>query len=305
MSFFQNSSLDLLKDMSTEELIRKLLAAKKPEDIFTFGHYKKEFDIYLKMIHPDVCTLDEAQEATIKLTSLKKQFEKGETYTDDAGAIHFNGYFATFGGDKPLLELSLTNYQKLANLRTESSEHFKRYLPPNLTFVNDLLRIDFKERALPLQHLQLPQEHVNWILSRLLEFSAWLNQEGYCHAGINPDSIFVVPETHGIICTSFYHLTKVGNNLSTISAKHKHWYPAHLFTSKTATPDIDLELAKRLAIYLLGDKSGNGVLLKKTHNEEFIDFLIKHHSDPYDTYQVYRSLLKKLFGPAKFHPLEL
>jgi len=58
-----------------------------------------------------------------------------------------------------------------------------------------------------------------------------------------------------------------------------------------------LDLAKRTTLYLLGDKSGSGVMLRKTHENEIIDFLQKPKVYVADeNYNEYRgALLKKIF----------
>ena len=145
---------------------------------------------------------------------------------------------------------------------------------------------------------------MNWILSRLLEIAAWFAQEGIVHGGINPKSVFLVPETHGIIISSFYHLKRIGQPLETISASYQNWYPATIFTKKVAETAIDLEGCKRTAAYLLGDTSGLGVKLKKTHLPAFVDFLLDRHTNAYDCYREYRALLKRYFE-QRFRPLHL
>lgn len=69
-------------------------------------------------------------------------------------------------------------------------------------------------------------------------------------------------------------------------------------------PCIDLELAKKTVIYLLGDPSGSGIRLRKTHHSTFIDFVISQSINPMDTYQQYRTLLKSNFNNV-FHILNL
>jgi hypothetical protein len=63
-------------------------------------------------------------------------------------------------------------------------------------------------------------------------------------------------KTHGIIIPSFYHMTPLGRPLKTISGRYQHWYPASTFDKKIAQELIDIELAKKVAIYLSGDPSG-------------------------------------------------
>jgi len=115
-----------------------------------------------------------------------------------------------------------------------------------------------------------------------------------------------VPETHGIIVISFYHMTHLDQQAKTISARYKMWYPTNLFMKKIATPDIDLELCKKIALYLLGDRSAAGTKLKRdkdVHQEILTFFLTKHQSNV-DDYQTYRDLLSKNFE-KKFYPLDL
>lgn len=290
--------------MEAKIAIAAILKAKKLEDILDTSNMKSEFDALIKLVHPDRCSLPQAHEASSKLITLRDAFEKGTAYTDDIGRYHTNGYFAEFSGDKDFLKRSLDNYRRLKSLKDSSSLHFHRYLPETMETQGDILRITFPHRAVPLYSLQLPQEHVNWILSRMLECIAWFSQIGYVHAGITPESVFVVPETHGIIFTSFYHLTEMDRPLRTISAKYSHWYPACTFDDKMAVPLIDIELAKKTAINLMGDPSGSGVRLKKTHNNEFLDFVIRQHEDAYDAFKQYRALLDKLFE-KKFYPLDI
>lgn len=290
--------------MEANTAIATILKAKKIEDILDVSNIKSGFDAFIKLVHPDCCSLPQAHDATSKLIALRDVFEKGKTYTDDIGQYHTNGYFADFVGDKDFLKKSLDMYRRLKSFKDPSSLHFHRYLPETMEIQGDTLHVTFLHRAVPLYSLQLPQEHVNWILSRILECIAWFSQLGYVHAGITPASVFVVPETHGIIFTSFYHMTEIDRPLKTISARYRSWYPACTFDDKKAIPLIDIELGKKVAINLLGDPSGSGVRLKKTHNNEFIDFVIRQHEDAYDTFKQYRALLDKLFE-KKFYPLDL
>lgn len=290
--------------METKDLIDKILKAKKIQDILDTTNLKSEFDRLMKQIHPDLCPLPGTHDATCKLNTLREVFEKGIIYTDDIGQFRSNGYFAEYSGDKDLLNLSLYNYRKLKSLKDKSSLNFHRYLPDSMEMKGDVLLINFTHRAVPLHGLQLPQEHANWILSRMLEYIAWMTSIGYVHAGLTPESVFVVPETHGIIVTSFYHMTGIDRPLTTVSGKYKHWYPACTFSKKKAISRIDLELAKKTAIVLLGDPSGSGIRLKKTHNKEFIDFVIRQHDAAYDTFKQYRALLDRLFE-KKFYPLDI
>jgi hypothetical protein len=190
-------------------------------------------------------------------------------------------------------------------LRSDADIHFKKYLPKECRALADgTYRFSFEKRAIPLSGLQLPQEHVNWVLNRLLEYIAYLSQSGFVHGGLNPESVFIVPENHGIQVVSFYHLARKDRRIHTVSGRYMNWYPAQVVKTKTASPVTDLECAKRIAAYLLGDGSGNAVKFRKTHNEDFINFLLTQHDNAYQCLTQYQQLLRRNFK-TRFYSLTI
>lgn len=284
-------------------LIHQIMSAQSMLALFPSGNVKKQYRDTVKLLHPDLCSVPGASEALIHLNELRLKHEKGRVITDDAGSVWTQNKEAIFRGNLSLLNTSYLQYQNLKNLNSTAAKHFHLYLPERMV-LTDVLQLKFPFRALPLHHLQLPQEHVNWVLSRLLEVAAWLAQEGLVHGGINPRSIYILPETHGIMITSFYHMQGKGDRLKSISAAYRNWYPKQVFTEKRAATLIDLECCKRTAAYLLGDRSGMGVKLKQTHLPEFIDFLLDRHENAYACYNEYRNLLQRHFED-RFVPLQL
>ncbi len=274
------------------------------EDLRT---WKEEYKLYVKLIHPDVCSDSRSTEALFKLNKFKEQLENGITFTDEACTITYNLNSCEVSGEEKVIERNRSNYLTLMMLKDESSKHFQKYLPESMDVVSrEKLKLTFTTRAIPVSSInELEQKHVNWILSRLLEFSCWINQSGFSHAGITTDSIFITPDDHGIICTSFYHLTPLDQRLKTISGKHSTFYPSNVVTNKTASSNIDMSLCKKIAIWLLGDKSGNGTKLRGIVGDEYLDFLQKVDYDPLETYNAYRALLKKHFNTKEFHQLKL
>ena len=266
-------------------------------------NWKATYRDMVRWLHPDRCTVDGSVNALIHLYQLRETFEKGQQKQDDAGKFRAKDKEAVYQGNLDLLKLSYNNFVNLKTRNDDAARHFHRYLPTSMA-LTDKLSVRFQHRSIPLSGLELPQQHVLWILSRLLECCAWFAQIDYVHGGINPESIYVVPKTHGIVFGSFYHFTKVGGRLKTISAKYKNWYPDAVFDTKRASTVIDLELCKRTAAYLLGDTSGTGVKLLKTHHQAFINFLLDTHTNAFECYDAYRKMLKQNFK-RKFHELKL
>lgn len=291
--------------METRELIQKINASAKPEDVFDPADFSTDFKSVMTQIHPDVCGLDGAASAAAKMGEWKAFFENGKQYKDDAATFVSNGYWCEFRENTKFLGWSLDNYRRFKALSSDTDKHFQKYLPQDGKLLSDgTWRLEFDKRSIPLSGLTLPQEHVNWVLNRLLEYCAYLSEIGFVHCGLNMDSVFITPENHGIQVVSFYHLTRIGNPVGTISGSNKNWYPHELFTNKIATPLIDVECCKRIAATLLGDPSGMGIKFKKTHNEDFINFLLSQHDNAHAALTEYRALLKKNFK-KEFHILTI
>jgi len=294
--------------MTDIEVIEKVLKSNKPSDLFN-GEWKTTYRSYSRLIHPDACGQPNAADAMAKMNYYKDVLENGVQYTDEAGDFRvFEKKIVYHVTDKnrKLLQKSVSNYKLLKQKTDKASVGFHRYLPESVVLENDVLTINLKDRAVPLTGQKLPQHHVNWLFSRMFEISLWFRNIGYSHMGMNPTTVFVVPETHGIILTSFYHMNHLDQKAKTISARYKMWYPTNLFMKKIATQDIDLELCKKIALYLLGDRSAAGTKLKRdadVHQEILTFFLTKHQCEVED-YKQYRELLSKNFE-RKFYPLDL
>jgi len=294
--------------MTDIEVIEKVLKSNKPQDIFN-GDWKSTYKIYSRLIHPDTCNQPNANDAMAKINYYKDVLENGVQYTDETG--NFRVYekkiiYKITNNNRDLIRKSFDNY-KILKLKTDkSSADFHRYLPESMRLSKNELIINLKDRTIPLTGQKLPQIHVNWLFSRMFEISLWFKNIGYSHMGLNPTTVFVVPETHGIIIISFYHMTHLDQKAKTISARYKMWYPTNLFMKKIATQDIDLELCKKIALYLLGDRSAAGTKLKRDSdvNQEILTFLLTKHQNKVEDYKTYRDLLAKNFE-RKFYPLDL
>lgn len=320
-----------------QQAIENILAASGPNDLFDRNNLERDFREYAKVIHPDRAgELPNIARAMTRLQQLrdlgKQQIERGTwsvkvlerpTYRDDAGSVYKRGQNLYFGGEDKAVTKSAEIAAKLRALRDDAAQHFQRYLVPAYQRERVQEGTDFRElfstqvaatavcvanpRIFKKFPTGLPQKHVAWILSRFLEVVAWFHQTDRVHAGLVPESVYVDPETHGIQVVSFYHMTRLGERLRTVSGKYQNWYPPSVFRDKIASPDIDLAMVKRIASFLLGDPSGHGARLRmnKDIDAEFVDFLLRTDHDAHETFKSYRSTIRRLHGEPKFHVLEL
>ncbi|MBO9612908.1 MAG: hypothetical protein J7619_09450 [Dyadobacter sp.] len=253
----------------------------------------------LKAVHPDKCKHPRAQEATNHLIEIFRHFTSGSGFTDDSGRFLTNDHWVRFQGDMQVVAQAKRNQQEVAS---GASEHLRRYMPYSWDSDSSFW---FSQRAIPLLNLTLPQDHVNWVVSRLLEFCMLLHRHtGRAHLGLTPAQVMLVPETHGIAVAGFYHLSTINGRVQTISGAYRHWYPAQMQRDKTATENADLEMVKRIGAYLLGDRSGLGTSLRKTHHREFVDFLLSSDDDSLACYERYREMLDRNF-PSQFIHLNI
>lgn len=290
--------------MTPEDAVRAVLAARDWAALT--AELKLDYRGIAKLIHPDKCRLRDASRAFDHLTKLKNEGASGRTGEDDSGPVRYWATEANFTGDHAVLRTSVDNLRRLGDLA--AGTHFRRYLPKHASFTKEKgLVLTFEGRTLPLEALPrpLPQDHLNWVLSRLLEISLFFSTKGWVHAGINPWSVWVVPETRGVVLTSFYHATPKGERLRTLSGRWRHFYPRQVFAKKEAEPWLDVECAKRTACWLAGDATGAGHAVRHALHPEWWKFVnAVDTGHPFEVYDKYRKMLDTNF-PKRFVPLTI
>ncbi|MDR2951072.1 MAG: hypothetical protein LBV71_17940 [Prevotella sp.] len=265
-----------------------------------------DYKILAKNLHPDVNKDKDAVLAFTHLNNLKTDFERGYEFRDESGIFRSNYLVHRWEGDVDLLKKSKVNYDKIiflakSNFNAQSFSHFMQYIPSNLDFEGNQLVYKSGYKCIPLNKAigLLPEneknKHVNWIFSRLIEFVSMLESLEVTHAGINPDSVFIIPEIHGIKVTSFYHICT--DKVKTINGKYKNYYPPYMFDTKQAGSYIDISLAKKTAICALGDVSGSGVRLRSDANvnQNVLNYLMLSETDAFHSMRTWRETLDKNF----------
>ena len=301
--------------MKAEDLIYKILVSQSYMQIFDeLYNWELQLNEMLKEIHPDKCSNPDAAQATAKLLEYKHILKYGITLKDEAGPIKLMLNSIKFLGDPKLLKHSEQKYNKIKNLYP-SNHTFNKYVPGNFKEVKEedgilYYQADLSHRVIRLDSLApnntnpIAQEHLNWILSRILEFVSYLNYKGYAHNGINPMTVYIVPETHGIIVPTFYHTLKLGSKLNTVSGYYSNFYPAEIFTDKKVIPIIDVVCIKKTILSVMGNLNPTSFIKSGKYHKAFVRFLQTPHSNIYEMHKEYRAMLDKNF-PKKFYKLKL
>lgn len=285
--------------------IQNILLSNKPSDLFPKSGWRPIFNQAVILCHPDKNSSTEAGVAYEKLLKYKEILEEGIKFKDEHCTITFKDNMLTFVGEPTILKTSYDNYHLILK-SVPSNLHFHRYLPEKMELNGGELKVYLREDSVLIHNLTLEQKHVKWVLNRILEFASLLNATAdWVHVGLNPNSVLICPEGHGIQIVSFYHSKKVNTKLSSVIGMlpYKNWYPSEIFANPIATSEIDLLMAKRIAIYLLGDRSGFGTSLRGKIDIDLLNFLLNFEGDVRDTYLRYQDLLNKY--PRVFHKLEL
>jgi len=283
--------------------INKILSATWYPDICK-NH--NDYKVLARYLHPDLTNDSHAAIALSHLNNLKADFENGFEFNDESGEFRSNYIDHCWSGNYDLLKTSKLNYDKIvftakSNFDGKSFIHFMQYMPSNLNFDNKKLIYKSRYRSIPLSKVirLLPDKdknkHVNWIYSRLVEYVVMLESLGITHAGINPDSVFIIPEIHGIKVISFYHVCT--EKVKTITSKYKNYYPSTMFDTKEAGSYVDLSLIKKTAICALGDTSGSGVKLRGEEdiNQNVLNYLMLPENNAFSSMRAWRDILNHNF----------
>tara|TARA_R110000868_G_scaffold320909_3_gene581914 strand:+ start:131 stop:1000 length:870 start_codon:yes stop_codon:yes gene_type:complete len=287
--------------------IRKILDSKKPSDIFDPLNWKTQFQSWVKHVHPDKNPDHLAKEAFEVLMRYKEILEKGHEFSDEfCPKILFKDKILTFYGPMDKLKLSHDNFLKIKDTVDPNETPFRRYLPEKMELEADCLKVYLQHDPYLIQGLTLEEKHGRWFLNRLIEFSTLLNEKGgFTHCGLNPNSVFICPEEHGIQVVSFYHLVPKNAPMKSAIGVHpyKSWYPTEIFATKISVPEIDLLMSKHLATYTLGDNTGFVNTIRGKVSVELLDFLLSYDSSLLEGYFTYQKILDR--SPRVYHKLTI
>ena len=96
---------------------------------------------------------------------------------------------------------------------------------------------------------------VAWMWRRLLNVLGYVHRSGVVHAAVLPSYILIEPKDHKLALTGWSFAARsnpVAENLKAISMGYERWYPPEVHQKTPPTPALDLCLAARSALYLIG-----------------------------------------------------
>ncbi|HZO70985.1 MAG TPA: serine/threonine-protein kinase [Ktedonobacteraceae bacterium] len=98
--------------------------------------------------------------------------------------------------------------------------------------------------------------HMAWIWRRLLVALGFAHSNNVIHGAVLPTHVLIHPRLHGVILIDWSYAVLApsasGESISAISRDYRDWYPAEVFVREVPLPGLDIAMAARCMIDLLG-----------------------------------------------------
>lgn len=257
---------------------------KKKKPLFSFEHRGKTYDIYQAIKEEDVSTIYEglSNDALIRLKICNDE------------------------QDNSLLENEFKLLRELNHLGLPS-------VTSKLKINGRIALIMKKEEGLTPTELikeygNIPEQHIAWILERLLSVVGFLHSNKIVHGNIKPENIIIDVENHNIKLMDY---TLSIQNAHETTSKYKiindDYTPDYVTDKSKVIPNIDIYAIGKLTIELMGgDIKRNAMPINVSIElRKFIRKLLdKNQNDAWQLWDELIELRNKLYGKTRFQKLE-
>jgi hypothetical protein len=151
-----------------------------------------------------------------------------------------------------------------------------------------------------------------WIWRRLLTALGFAHRNKVIHASVIPPHVMIHPEEHGLVLVDWSYAVlnpdATDERLSAISGPYREWYPAEVFAKAVPTPGLDICMAAKCMIDLLGGDPHKRTMPETVPSriQNYLKgcTLPNPHRRPQDAHQLlemFDELVEQLWGPRTFH----
>lgn len=306
----------------------EILATKNPANLFKS---KDDYKRLISLWHPDHADGDAEVFVHIKklFNRFIPRFEPiaaigGTNFTSDIllksafdlGEIVIGKGLISYVVDSQYLDLARNFNKNIGLLQSAVSKvkpEFEKFLPSTVLFAEDsnsgIIQIPKPQESLRLADVikyftVLPERHVAWIVSRLLNLCCYLTHIGMSHNNITIDTVFISPQDHTVhLLGEWFYAAPIGDKL--LAAPQRTLEYGHI-KDKIGNTKTDLELIKSLARELLGDISGARLYKTNTPPPMITWLRSPCSSNAIKEYAYwYNVVLTEAFGPKKFMELNV
>lgn len=155
-----------------------------------------------------------------------------------------------------------------------------------------------------------------WIYKRLLEFLGWLHRAGVVHGAVLPPHALIHPRDHGVVLVGFTCAARLdGSGQATLPALPRAWrglYPPGVAPGTSALPALDLVMAARTVLTLLGGEPERGRppqhlpgALRRLLAEQAASGAERRQSDAWEVLPRLAEAAQDAYGAPAHHPLPM
>ena len=148
-------------------------------------------------------------------------------------------------------------------------------------------------------------KHIAWIFKRILSGVGFAHKVGFLHCGILPSHILICPKDHGALFVGLNNAMKIGEKMTSISPKYENMYPPEVLKKEEQDKSLDIYMAAKTCIWLLGDRLGEERKLKIFLEGLTLPNPKRRIDDAWGVHWHWDELLRKVFGEPKFQKLEV
>lgn len=324
--------------MEQKELLTKILSANTCGDIFRKGSLSEIRDQYYeiaKSIHPDICSLPEAEKAFSILTRLRNDAlthikngtwgKTGQLFLNDTYTIDYRNekpfeFGTRYSGMDQIVFAFDQDKEKWANLFQQKIHAFS-FLDKAMTGmykdriprIEKTITMNDKRRVIILK--KNPNEYpmdlflsayrgkiggrdIAWMISRMVDLCCLLYVNGFVHNGIEVENLYICPKDHYIcLYGGWQYATRIGEKMTGAKKSVYDLMPTSAKTSKKATPITDMECVRDIFINVVKDYC-DPTKCVPLQIEKWIN--AGSTSDPISEYEHWNQVLDKAYGQRKF-----
>ncbi|MFA6860045.1 MAG: protein kinase [Clostridia bacterium] len=244
-----------------------------------------------------------------KIVKIYNQIFEGKICDVYVGLLDDKKVFLKAGKIEESDELLQNEYQILSRVKHRSLPSVLEMIKINCNLAlleNECVGQPLSEILKKLNH-GISQNHVMWILERLLEVTGFLHSNMIVHGNIKPETIILDTKNHNASLVGLYFGCDKSVGVENYKVKNKIYSAPEISKLEEVNPRSDIFSIGKIAISLLNGNEISKVCPSSTNRElaNFIEKMAKQDScsRPYDAFKLWdelREVRTKIVGNKRF-----
>jgi hypothetical protein len=154
---------------------------------------------------------------------------------------------------------------------------------------------------------RIDPKHAAWLVSGMLNLLSFLSVSKMTVNGLTPDTVWVNPLRHTVsFLGGWWYGAEAGKQISHLPPFCHRLAPGSMIKGKRANAILDLECARAIGRFALGDVTGGSFRLRDDIPAPITEFLRSpSHGNPIAEYEGWYKSLETAYGPRRYHELKV